>query len=316
MTDITNQIQISDLLNNNLTYGDILPLLYDRLYQIDTDASLPALLETKNTLGDFNFAFNKIACRQKEEIVYLQDHHPALFLFFTLEENELLNTLPITLEALEKRHEILENLNAHIIQSEINKKPNLTELNLNYKHITRFNLAKLQENNNPNYWENLTALYCQSNLLTILNVESLKNLRGLAFEDNKVTTLKVKGLDKLVLILCSNNLLTRLDLAGLSSLEELFCHNLQLTHINLKNCEALRTFDFNEICLKGVDLEGVREELKKQYAYLEEDLKAKQHDFNHYLPTFRAQGISLASTELKRDELTLETESRKNRVDF
>lgn len=91
----------------------------------------------------------------------------------------------------------------------------------------------------------ITALYCQDNQLTALNVQGLNALQGLDCNDNQLTELNAQGCPALQWLWCYDNRLTTLNVQNLSALQELFCQGNQLTELDVQGCTALHELNCN-----------------------------------------------------------------------
>jgi Leucine-rich repeat (LRR) protein len=89
---------------------------------------------------------------------------------------------------------------------------------------------------------NLNYLTCSSNQLTSINVSQQVNLIFLNCGFNQLTNLDVYGLTNLQNLNCSVNQLTILNLNGISNLHQLQCSQNQLTSINVSQQVNLVTF--------------------------------------------------------------------------
>ena len=86
----------------------------------------------------------------------------------------------------------------------------------------------------------ITALGCDNNQLTALNVQGLTALRWLDCYNNQLTALNVQGLTALQELFCYNNQLTALNVQGLTALKELGCGDNQLTALNVQGLTTLK----------------------------------------------------------------------------
>ena len=85
----------------------------------------------------------------------------------------------------------------------------------------------------------LQGLDCHINQLTALNVQGLTALQGLDCLGNQLTELNVQGLTALQYLSCAGNRLTALNVQGLTALKKLYCHNNQFTALNVQGLTAL-----------------------------------------------------------------------------
>ena len=86
----------------------------------------------------------------------------------------------------------------------------------------------------------ITALYCQDNQLTALNVQGLNALQGLNCIDNQLTSLNTQGLSALQWLFCQGNQLTELNVQGCPALQWLWCYDNRLTALNVQGYTALQ----------------------------------------------------------------------------
>lgn len=89
----------------------------------------------------------------------------------------------------------------------------------------------------------ITALSCQDNQLTALNVQGLSALQELDCGGNQLTTLNVQSLSTLQELGCSRNQLTELGVQGSSALQELWCGNNLLTELDVRGLSGLYWLD-------------------------------------------------------------------------
>jgi Leucine-rich repeat (LRR) protein len=124
------------------------------------------------------------------------------------------------------------------------------------------------------FFTNLRYLYCSSNPLSSLNVQTLTYLERLECENGQITSLDVHGLTNLQYLNCNNqfisnlniqglvnlqylyccydNMLVNLDVQGLTNLKYLYCYNSHLTNLNvqgLSNLQHLYCYDNSLISL-------------------------------------------------------------------
>ncbi|MDE5844700.1 MAG: hypothetical protein K2H44_04885 [Muribaculaceae bacterium] len=87
------------------------------------------------------------------------------------------------------------------------------------------------------YFVNLEELKCHSNLLTELNVSSLKKLKILECHENYLSSLTLNT--NLEYLTCYTNEIIELDLKGLNKLKVMDCSNNRFSTLNLKDQEDL-----------------------------------------------------------------------------
>ena len=102
----------------------------------------------------------------------------------------------------------------------------------------------------------ITALYCQDNQLTALNVQGLNALQGLDCNDNQLTELNTQGLSALQWLFCQGNQLTELNAQGCPALQWLWCYDNRLTTLNVQNLSALQELFCQGNQLTELDVQG------------------------------------------------------------
>ena len=97
--------------------------------------------------------------------------------------------------------------------------------------------------------ENIISLYCQSNLLTDLDVSKNTALTFLFCYDNLLMNLDVSKNISLSWLSCYSNPLTSIDVSNNTKLKELYCSDNQLTTLDVSNNTELTrlSFDMNQI---------------------------------------------------------------------
>jgi len=91
----------------------------------------------------------------------------------------------------------------------------------------------------------LTALECQDNLLTTLNLSTNTNLIYLKCYSNYLTELDLSTNTALTTLNCSSNFLTNLDLSTNTSLTNIKCQVNHLTNLNIANGNNLNITNFD-----------------------------------------------------------------------
>ena len=86
------------------------------------------------------------------------------------------------------------------------------------------------------YFTALTALYCNGNQLTSLDVSKNTALTLLYCDNNQLTTLDVSKNTALTTLYCYSNQLTSLDVSKNTALKTLRCENNQLTALDVSKC--------------------------------------------------------------------------------
>ncbi len=107
----------------------------------------------------------------------------------------------------------------------------ITALNCNRDKLTALDVRGLTR---------LEGLLCRNNQLSTLDVSGLTSLKEVGCNGNQLATLNVKGCTALQKLVCFRNKLTAIDVQGLKSLEMLGIHGNQLTSINISGLTALK----------------------------------------------------------------------------
>ena len=286
--------EIMELIGRNLNLSDLvrfkqtcqlfngmdhlLSPFYGRLCALD--ANLPVLLPSDNTAKAFYQAFTTIKNAQLKEINVLKAFHADLL---TEEEkraldvpntpSDILNSFEANIEILEQRDAILNQINIDLIQSIIAENPNSTELRLHKFKITRLPISSLQQENNPDYWSNLTFLSCINTFITTINLQDCSSLVSFYCHHNPSLTvleltgctelenltlllsglqiLKLQDLIKLKRIVCTKNLLVNCEIQNMPALTDLKLAGNEITGINITNCPNLVTFNCENNQLSG-----------------------------------------------------------------
>ncbi len=249
--DLASLQLVCQSLNHKISDVTLLQPLYNRLYQIDK--SLDAALDVNNAFVCFKKAFEKIRARQEVEIDYFKTQH---------------NNIPVipanTIEALQKRHALLNQVNIHRINECITLQGGL-KLGLSTAGITRFIISE----NKKDYFANLQSLNISSNKLTTLNLEGCPNLRYVDCSENQLTLLSLKKSVNLEELHCTGNQLTDLNFEGFAWLQQVYCGRNPLVYVNVKGCAALkRIFSGDDNILAELiyqNLEGVSQIIKEKF---------------------------------------------------
>ena len=85
----------------------------------------------------------------------------------------------------------------------------------------------------------LTALHCENNRLSSLDVSMITTLKGLYCSQNRLTSLDVSKNTALTILYCYENKLTSLDVSKNMALTALLCYDNKLTSLDLTNNKAL-----------------------------------------------------------------------------
>ena len=103
----------------------------------------------------------------------------------------------------------------------------------------------------------ITALGCDNNQLTALNVQGLTALQGLDCHINQLTALNVQGLTALQGLDCLGNQLTELNVQGLTALQYLSCAGNRLTALNVQGLTALKRLNCYNNQLTALNVQGL-----------------------------------------------------------
>ena len=106
----------------------------------------------------------------------------------------------------------------------LNKFDNLSALYCFGNQITILDASQLTS---------LTILYCYNNQLTALDVSQLVNLNNLQCYNNQITALDVSQLVDLTVLRCELNQISILDVSQLVDLNFLFCDNNQISTLDV-----------------------------------------------------------------------------------
>ena len=106
----------------------------------------------------------------------------------------------------------------------------LTALNCNFNQLTLLDVSGCTA---------LTTLYCDRNQLTSLDVSKNTALSVLMCVYNQLTSLDVSQNTALTALYCPSNQLTSLDVSGCTALTALYCTSNQLTSLDVSGCTAL-----------------------------------------------------------------------------
>ena len=106
------------------------------------------------------------------------------------------------------------------------------------------------------YFMNLEALLCSSNLITSLDVSKNTALTKLECSGNLLTSLDVSGCTTLNTLYCSSNHLASLDVSNCTALSNLYCSSNQLTSLDVSGCTALTKLECGSNLLTALDVNG------------------------------------------------------------
>ena len=120
-------------------------------------------------------------------------------------------------------------LNGSVLTSDVQQ---VTSLDISGRNIA--NLTGIQD------FEQLTALYCQINILQSINVQENSELEILDCSSNMITGLTVRNNLKLKTLRCGSNKITDINVSFNTLLEQIYIDKNQLTTINLKSNAQLK----------------------------------------------------------------------------
>jgi Leucine-rich repeat (LRR) protein len=123
----------------------------------------------------------------------------------------------------------------------------LTALYCNNNNLTSLDVSKNTA---------LTTLYCYTNQLTSLDVTNNTALKWLACFENQLTSLDLSKNTVLQKLDCSYNQITTLDVSGFTRLDYLSCSNNQITTLDVSGCTALTTLYCYNNRLASLDVAG------------------------------------------------------------
>ena len=121
----------------------------------------------------------------------------------------------------------------------------VTALYCDYNQLTTLDVSKNTA---------LTTLDCSGNQLTALDVSKNTALTSLRCDDNQLTTLDVSKNTALTTLLCSDNQLTALDVSKNTALTALYCFKNQLTALDVSKNTALKTLGCSDNQLTTLDV--------------------------------------------------------------
>lgn len=87
---------------------------------------------------------------------------------------------------------------------------------------------------------NVTALHCDNNQITVIDVRGHRTLRGIMCGENKLTSLDLRGCTALESLWCINNELTSLNIRECVNIIDIYCWKNQLTSLDVSGCRALK----------------------------------------------------------------------------
>lgn len=104
------------------------------------------------------------------------------------------------------------------------------------------------------YFINLEELKCHSNLLTELNVSTLKKLKVLECHENYLTSLKLTSNTNIEYLKCYTNEIIELDLKNQKLLKELDCSNNRFSTLNVEEQKELTNLTCGFLKLTSLDV--------------------------------------------------------------
>lgn len=112
----------------------------------------------------------------------------------------------------------------------------------------------------------LTSLKCGNNLLTELDVSSLKELETLYCNYNQLTELDVSGFTKLTYLDCGANQLQSLNVTGCTGLGTIYLGTNQIIDLDASGLTSLKTFRCNNNPFHSLNISGCS---KLDYLYID-----------------------------------------------
>lgn len=164
----------------------------------------------------------------------------------------------------------------------------LTALNCNFNGLTSLNISVNTA---------LTYLECQYNSLTNLDVSSNTALTELWCGNNPLMNLNVSSNTALIHLECTRNQLSSLNVSANTSLEWLFCWDNQLTSINVSANTALYDFECGNNQLTNVNVLGAA--ALKTLVCSNNRLTSLDLSANHVLTALICQNNLLTSLNVK-----------------
>ncbi len=274
---------VSNTLKNKVSAATVLQPLYNKLYAIDN--TLPARIDTSNPFASFKRAFEIICVRQNKEIAYFKNQQ-INFPYLSLD----------SIEALQKTNALLNQINIDKINQVICNRQQgnaLQEnvLNLFRVGITRFIITEEMKG----YFACVKKIFCDENLLSVLNLEDCLKLEEVYCNRNEIKSLVLNKKAPIRWIECSHNLLEVvnfkefillenlecsfnnchvLDLEGCGKIKSVYCRQPDeyLEVLNLKDCLALDYLAIgngnigNLSSLKELDLKGTHQVIQHRFA--------------------------------------------------
>ena len=134
-------------------------------------------------------------------------------------------------------------LNGSVLTSDVKQ---VTSLDVSGRNIA--NLTGIQA------FEQLTALYCRSNILTSLNVQENSELEILDCSSNMITSLSVRNNLKLNTLHCASNKITEINVSFNTLLEQIDIGKNQLTNLNVKSNARLKVLNCASNQLSTLDV--------------------------------------------------------------
>lgn len=221
------------------------PLL-NRLHAIDNTIKVTPKIG-KNIRETFIEGFLHVVEHQADEIRLVTIHHAQMLQELQIDFGD---NHPITLDILERRSELLDNINCVIIKKFIDKNPgNILEIIGPY-NLSRFP-GKILLGINGDYFNQLEILNLTGNNLWSIpnNISLCQNLKEFHCCENLLSELpeSICHISTLEFLCCHDNILTQLPnrLDELVNLKKIVCDSNQITHLpnNIGKLAQLRELE-------------------------------------------------------------------------
>lgn len=222
--DLNSLRQASKIFKNKISTVTVLQPLYNKLYRIDK--TLPARIDASNPFESFKHAFEKICKSQNNEFSYLKKH-----------KTDCQDIPANSIEDLEKREDILNQINIDKIDNAIKNSLDDDALNLFSIGITRFIVSE----DKKLYFSTIKKLYLDRNDLTDLSLTDCIALEEIYCSNNKIKSITFNQEAPIKIFHCSQNQLNTLNFEGLSYLKDLECSFNDCHTLNLENCTQLES---------------------------------------------------------------------------
>lgn len=130
----------------------------------------------------------------------------------------------------------------------------LEALQIKEINVRESNIISLQ---GIEFFTNLSTLYCRSNNVSNVKLDSLINLTFLDFTDNQITTINLDALKNLTTLSCGYNQLTSLDVSKLVKLLSLYISNNKITSFDTSSLKKLQYFSCDYNLLTTIDVSNL-----------------------------------------------------------